>query len=52
MGRKAYGSRQETAGLPKYHRMFGPGFPVFGRENQWEQFLWEVAANKNCNMNI
>ena len=28
MGRKAYGSRQETAGLPKYHTIFGPGFFV------------------------
>jgi hypothetical protein len=31
MGRKAYGSRLETAGLPKYHTIFGPGFSVSGR---------------------
>jgi hypothetical protein len=28
MGRKTYRFSPETAGLPKYHRIFGPGFFV------------------------
>jgi hypothetical protein len=29
VGRKAYRVLKETAGLPKYHEIFGPGFFIF-----------------------